>query len=189
MNKQTFLNRFYHQVAHRYEPEYPLQHASRPAAVLIPIVARQELSLILTRRALHLKHHPGQVSFPGGRYETTDANLQHTALRETYEEIGLASEQIEIIGQLPSFKTISRYQVTPFIGFVQPPVDLQPDPDEVAQIFEVPLAYLMDRKNHQTHWITRQQKRHPINMIVWQDQQIWGVTAAFILNLSNIINP
>ncbi|WP_416308459.1 CoA pyrophosphatase [Neptunicella sp. SCSIO 80796] len=188
MNKQTFLNRFYHQVAHRFEPEYPLRHPSSPAAVLIPVVTRDELSIILTRRALHLKHHPGQISFPGGRYEPADQNLQQTALRETREEIGLIEQQVEIIGVLPSFKTISRYQVTPYIGLVEPPVDLQPDPDEVAEVFEVPLEFLINKSNHQIHWVTRNGKRHPINMIVWEDQQIWGVTAAFILNLSNIIN-
>lgn len=188
MDKAQFLSRFVSQVAHRWQPEFPLTQKAREAAVLIPVIEREQLTLLFTRRAAHLKHHPGQISFPGGRAEPDDLSLKHTALRETQEEIGISAQQINVIGQLPSFKTVSRYQVTPYVGLIQPPLTLQTDPNEVAQTFEVPLAYLINPKHHLVEHIQRNGQQFPINLIQYKDQSIWGLTAAFILNLSAILN-
>ncbi|MDP5030569.1 MAG: CoA pyrophosphatase [Paraglaciecola sp.] len=186
MNKQQFLNQFHHIRQVTAEHDFPLKEAGRPASVLIPIVEYPDsLNVIFTVRAAHLKHHGGQISFPGGKQEPTDKNLLHTALRETYEEIGIFPEQVEIIGQLPLYRTISRYEVVPFIGFVQPPIQLLLDHNEVAQTFEVPLSYLLDQNNHLIHWVKRKNAHYPVYFIPWQDKNIWGATAAFIRNLTN----
>ena len=121
MNKFQFLHLFQHAQQVRTESDYPLKNAGKPAAVLLPIVEHPEqLTVLFTQRAKHLKHHAGQVSFPGGKQEDTDENLLETALRETEEEIGLHRSHIEVIGNLPIYRTISRYEVLPYISFVQP---------------------------------------------------------------------
>ncbi|MBC3764442.1 CoA pyrophosphatase [Neptunicella marina] len=188
MDKAQFLSRFVSQVAQQWQPEYPLKQQARQAAVLIPVIERDKLTLLFTKRAAHLKHHPGQISFPGGRAEPNDLSLKHTALRETQEEIGLDAQQINVIGQLPSFKTVSRYQVTPYVGLIKPPLTLQTDPGEVEDTFEVPLAYLINPQNHLVEHIQRNGQRFPVNLIQYRNQSIWGLTAAFILNLSAILN-
>ena len=188
MDRQQFLSRFYHQQSHRIEDDFPLRHQGQAAAVLIPIVERQELQLLLTQRALHLKHHPGQISFPGGRQEPFDADLKQTALRETAEEIGLDARHIEVVGKLAPYRTISGYEITPYVALVTPPFSLQADSNEVADMFEVPLAYVLNPENHHTEWVSRQQQRYPIYFIPWQQQMIWGATAAIIRNLSHVIH-
>src|SRR6266850_7572696 len=115
------------------------------AAVLIPIVQHPSgLSVIFTKRTTHLKAHSGQVSFPGGRAEPEDATPEFTALRETQEEIGLAMERVEVLGRLPDYLTRTGFRVTPVVGLIVPPLDLTPDPREVEDVFEVPLAFLLD---------------------------------------------
>lgn len=186
MNKLQFLHHFHHARQIAPEHDYPLPESGRPAAVLLPIIERgASLNVLFTVRASHLKHHGGQISFPGGKLEPSDRDLIHTALRETHEEIGIPPSQVEIIGQLPRYRTISRYDVLPYIGFVQGPINLVLDHNEVAQTFEVPLLYLMDKNNHLIHWVTRKNKHYPIYFIPWQDKNIWGATAAFVRNLSN----
>ena len=169
----------------RQEDDYPLTEPGRPAAVLFPIVDRDaELTVLFTQRASHLKNHAGQVSFPGGKQEPDDADLLSTALRESREEIGLAENHVEIIGQLPRFRTVSRFEVVPYIGIVTPPFDLTLDRNEVEDVFEVPLAYLLDLNNYHTHWFKRSGQQRPVYFIPWQDLHIWGATAAFIRNLA-----
>lgn len=189
MNKAEFLSRFYHLKITLSEPDYPLHAPGKPAAVLIPIIERQEqLSVLFTLRARHLKHHGGQVSFPGGKQEPDDSDLVNAALRETEEEIGLSGSNIEIIGRLTKYRTVSRYEVTPFIGLINAPLYLSLDKNEVDEVFEVPLAYLMDQQNHRIHWAKRHGKTYPVYFIQWQDKNIWGATAAFVRNLSHLIN-
>lgn len=121
--------------------------------------------MLLTQRTEHLKDHPGQISFPGGRYEPDDTSPAHTALREAEEEIGLSSAHVEIVGYLPEYLTITGYRVTPVVAIVTPPFDLQPDPYEVAQIFEVPFSFLMNAANHQRHSLPYRGKiRHYVAM-------------------------
>lgn len=123
-----------------------------PAAVLFPIVQRDDgQTVLLTQRTAHLKDHGGQISFPGGRVETEDRTPVHTALRETEEEIGLAREHVEVLGFLPEYRTGTGFRVTPVVALVTPPFDLALDPFEVAEAFEVPLAFLLDPANHKRH--------------------------------------
>lgn len=159
-----------------------------PAAVLFPIVLRAEgYTVLLTQRTAHLKDHPGQISFPGGRVEAEDESAIHTALRETEEEIGLSRERIEVLGFLPEYRTGTGFQVTPVVGLVHPPFDLLPDSFEVAEVFEVPLDFLLDPANHQRHsQHYRGALRHYFAM-PYGEYFIWGATAGMIRSLSERI--
>lgn len=156
----------------------------RPAAVLVPVVARSEaLSVLLTRRTDHLHHHPGQISFPGGRVEDTDVSPVMTALRETEEEIGLAPERVELLGELPEYLTGTGFRVTPVVGLVHPPFDLKLDAFEVAEAFEVPLSHFLDPANHQWHsHVYRGRMRHYYAM-PYDGYFIWGATAGMLVSL------
>ena len=127
-------------------PEGPLT----PAAVLVPLVLRPGgTTVLLTQRTDHLYDHAGQISFPGGRIEDGDATPEAAALRETAEEVGLNPSRIELIGRLDTYVVRTGFEVTPAVGFVHPPFDVNPDPFEVAEVFEVPLAFILDRGNHE----------------------------------------
>jgi 8-oxo-dGTP pyrophosphatase MutT (NUDIX family) len=155
----------------------------RPAAVLIPIVARDnELTVLLTQRTAHLKAHSGQVSFPGGKAEPGDLSEESTALRETLEEIGLASERVELLGRLSRYHTRTGFRVTPVVGVVTPPFELRPDVQEVEEVFEVPLSFLLDPANHQRHSRELQGRQVPYFAIPYGRHYIWGATAAMLIN-------
>lgn len=186
MNKSEFLHQFHHIRLVNKEPDFPLEISGRPAAVLIPIVQyRDELKVVFTVRAKHLKHHGGQISFPGGKQELTDKTLIQTALRETYEEIGIPPEKVDVIGNLPIYRTVSGYKVSPYIGFLSGPLNLVLDKNEVEETFEVPLTFLLNHQNHLIHWAKRNNDHTPIYFIPWQQHNIWGATAAFVRNLSH----
>lgn len=161
-------------------PEQPLT----PAAVLLPIVLRPAgQTVLLTQRTAHLRDHAGQISFPGGRVETEDLSPVHTALRETEEEIGLSRQHVEVLGYLPEYRTATGYRVTPVVGVVAPPFELSPDAQEVAEVFEVPLGFLLDPANHQRHSLHyRGALRHYFAM-PYGDYFIWGATAGMIRSL------
>lgn len=189
MNKHQFLQRFHHARIVAPESDFPLATKTRPAAVLLPIVDHgNELTMLFTQRASHLKHHAGQISFPGGKQEPEDPSLLHTALRETEEEIGIASDDIEVVGTLPRFRTVSKFEVLPFVSFIPPGYELTLDANEVETTFEVPLSYLLEQSNHLIHWVERKKGTHPVYFIPWEDKNIWGATAAFVRNLSNHIH-
>lgn len=156
-----------------------------PAAVLFPIVLREEgQTVLLTQRTAHLRDHAGQISFPGGRVEADDPSPIHTALRETEEEIGLSRERIDVLGFLPEYRTGTGFRVTPVVALVRPPFELAIDPFEVAEAFEVPLAFLLDplnQKRHSLHY--RGALRHFFAM-PYGDYFIWGATAGMIRSLS-----
>lgn len=155
-----------------------------PAAVLFPIILREsEPTVLLTQRAAHLRDHPGQISFPGGRAEPEDASPAHTALRETEEEVGLPRERVEIAGYLPEYRTGTGFRVTPVVGFVQPPFDLSPDVFEVAEVFEVPLGFLLDPANHQQHSLHLRGRLRHYYAMPYADYFIWGATAGMIMSL------
>ncbi|MBL8413997.1 MAG: CoA pyrophosphatase [Propionivibrio sp.] len=161
-----------------------------PASVLFPIVLRESgPSVLLTQRTAHLKDHPGQISFPGGRVEPEDASSAHTALREAEEEIGLSSEHVEIVGYLPEYRTGTGYCVTPVVAIVTPPFELRPDPFEVAEIFEVPFAFLMDSANHQRHSMHHRGKLRHYFAMPYGEYFIWGATAGIIVTLSRALAP
>jgi 8-oxo-dGTP pyrophosphatase MutT (NUDIX family) len=156
----------------------------RPAAVLVPIVLREsEPTLLLTRRTDHLHHHPGQVSFPGGRVEAQDTSPIETALRETEEEISLARRHVELLGCLPQYRTGTGFDVTPVVGLVTPPFELSPDAFEVAEVFEVPLSFLLDEANHQLHRVEVRGKLREYYAMPYGDYFIWGATAGMIVSL------
>jgi 8-oxo-dGTP pyrophosphatase MutT (NUDIX family) len=159
--------------------------ALTPAAVLFPIVLRESgYTVLLTQRTAHLRDHAGQISFPGGRVEESDQSSLHTALRETEEEIGLAREHIEPIGYLPEYRTGTGFRVTPVVALVRPPFDLRIDPFEVADAFEVPLAFLLDPANHQRHSIHHRGALRQYFAMPYGDYFIWGATAGMIRSLT-----
>lgn len=161
----------------------------RAAAVLIPIVTRPEgLTMLFTQRTADLRDHAGQVSFPGGRREPEDETLIETALRETQEEIGLARSHIEVIGTMPDYVTGTGYRVTPVAGLIQPPFDMQADPREVAEIFEVPLAFLMNGMNHQRRTFELPDNfRRSFYTMPYDRHFIWGATAGMLRNLFHFL--
>ncbi|HRH72000.1 MAG TPA: CoA pyrophosphatase [Zoogloea sp.] len=161
----------------------------RPAAVLVPIVLRQpEPTLLLTRRTDHLHHHPGQVSFPGGRVEEHDRSPIDTALRETEEEIRLLRQHVELLGCLPQYRTGTGFDVTPVVGVVTPPFELVPDEFEVAEVFEVPLSFLLDVSNHQRHRIEVRGRMREYYAMPYGPYFIWGATAGMIVSLQRFLD-
>ncbi len=157
----------------------------KPAAVLVPIVLRDdELSVILTRRASHMKKHAGQISFPGGRAEDVDDTPICTALRESQEEISLDPSLVEIVGSLSPYVTVTQYSVIPVVGLVEPTFELIPEESEVAEIFEVPLNFLMDEKNHQKHSGFHNGVERFWYAMPYNDYYIWGATAGMLKDLS-----
>jgi 8-oxo-dGTP pyrophosphatase MutT (NUDIX family) len=154
------------------------------AAVLVPIVDHPSgLSVIFTKRTSHLKAHSGQVSFPGGRAEPEDPTPEFTALREAQEEIGLAMERVEVLARLPDYLTRTGFRVTPVVGLIVPPLDLAPDPREVEDVFEIPLAFLLDPKNHQRRSREIQGRTANYYEIQYQERSVWGATAGMLVNL------
>ena len=156
----------------------------RPAGVLVPIIERgADLSLLLTQRSADLKHHAGQVSFPGGSMEEHDANVEEAALRETEEEVGIARHQVSVLGYLQTMPTITGYAVTPIVGLVSPAVELIIDRSEVEYAFEVPLSFLLQSENAiRTNWDAGERKV-PMVEFHWNGERIWGATAFMILSL------
>lgn len=164
-------------------------HGLRAAAVLIPLLeGKHGLEVVLNQRPLHLRNHAGQICFPGGRREPGDADLRATALREYREEMGAASDDIEIVGQLPDFPVISRFIIRPFVGFLPGQPIWQPDPGEVDAVFTVPLSHLL---NQQLHYAYRIQRFNydQIWFIPWQHRLIWGATAGIIRALADQLRP
>ncbi|KAA3649426.1 MAG: CoA pyrophosphatase [Proteobacteria bacterium] len=160
----------------------------RPAAVLVPLIDRSDgLTVLLTRRTDHLHHHPGQVSFPGGRVEAGDRSPEMTALRETHEEIGLHPERVELLGSLADYHTGTGFRVTPVVGLVQPPFELTPDTFEVAEIFEVPLGFLIDPANRRQERLLIDGRERTYYAMPWQHYHIWGATAGMLVMLSRFL--
>ncbi len=159
-----------------------------PAAVLVPVVVRPTgPTVLLTQRTAHLRDHAGQVSFPGGRCEDGDASPEHTALREAEEEVGLDPDQVEILGRLPEYRTGTGFVVTPVVGFVTPPLNLKLDDFEVAEVFEPPLDFLLDKANHQRQTMEIRGQRHEFWAMPWQGYFIWGATAGMLVTLHRFL--
>jgi len=162
--------------------------AATAAAVLVPIVAHPaELTVLFTQRTSQLRSHSGQVSFPGGRAEPEDASPEFTALREAEEEIGLPAGRVEIVARLPDYLTRTGFRVTPVVGLLTPPLELAPDRREVEEVFEVPLAFLLDARNHLRE--TRELGGETVGYYVMQyrERRIWGATAGMLVNLYRML--
>ena len=174
-----------HSLSAHPRPEVPLV----PAAVLVPIVDRDAgLTILFTRRTDHLDKHAGQISFPGGRVEPGDSSPDEAALRETREEIGLPADRLEILGCLDRYITRTGFSVIPLVAIVSPPMQLDPDPFEVAEIFEVPLDFILNTENHQRYRRRLQGREYEFYAIPWGDYFIWGATAGMLVNLCEFLN-
>lgn len=166
-------------------PEKPLT----PAAVLVPLVLREDgITALFTQRTQHLKKHAGQISFPGGHVDATDEDAEATALRETEEEVGLSRRHIEIVGRLDSYVIRTGFLVTPVVGFVRPPFKMVPDAYEVEEVFEVPLNFLMNPDNHERHSRKIEGKQRDFYAMPYEGRFIWGATAGMLVNLYNILS-
>lgn len=160
------------------------------AAVLVPIVLREpELTVLLTQRTAHLHDHAGQVSFPGGRCEAGDASPVATALREAQEEVGLDHARVEVLCMLPEYITGTGFAVTPVVGLVHPPLNLKLDDFEVADVFEPPLAFLLDPANRSRQRLEYRGEWREYWAIPWRGRYIWGATAAMLVGLGQFLFP
>lgn len=162
--------------------------ALTPAAVLVPLVARPGgLTVMFTQRTDHLLHHAGQISFPGGHMEPGDGTPRETALRETEEEVGLDRRHVEIIGRLDRYVTRTGFSITPVVALVTPPFETNPDPEEVDEVFEVPLSFLLDPANHQRHSREFEGRTREFHAMPFGDYYIWGATAGMLINLYEVL--
>lgn len=161
------------------------ERALMPAAVLIPLVQRATgLTVLLTQRTDHLIHHGGQISFPGGRVEHHDANPIETALRETEEEIGLHRRHVDVVGLLDTYQTVTGFSITPVVSFIEPVFQLDPDPFEVAEVFEVPFSFTLDARNHQYREKLYKGQPRGFYVIPYENRYIWGATAAMLVHFA-----
>jgi 8-oxo-dGTP pyrophosphatase MutT (NUDIX family) len=155
-----------------------------PAAVLIPVVNREdELKVLFTRRAANLAQHAGQISFPGGHIEESDNEPIDAALRETEEEVGLPRHHIDVIGQLENYISRTGFEITPIVGVIEPPFTVVPQPSEVAEVFEVPLSFLLNPENHHRHTREISGENREFYAMPYGEYYIWGVTAGILVNL------
>jgi 8-oxo-dGTP pyrophosphatase MutT (NUDIX family) len=163
---------------------HPADRAPVPAAVLVPVVNRpQGPTLLFTQRTAHLHDHAGQISFPGGRVDEGDADRIVTALREAQEETGIDPARVQVMGLLPDFDIQTGFRVTPVVGWIEPPIELAPDPFEVADVFEVPLAFFLDPANHRRNSDEKDGRTRHYYSMPYGERNIWGATAGMLYSL------
>ena len=160
---------------------------AEPAAVLLLVVNHAEPAVVLTQRTSHLAHHAGQIAFPGGRREGSDESPERTALREAAEEIGLDDRRVEVLGRLPEYRTSTGFAVTPIVGWAEPPMSWRPDPHEVADVFEVPLAFLLDPRNHRYESAFFRGRMRYYWAMPYGERFIWGATAGMIVTFQRLM--
>ena len=159
-----------------------------PAAVLLLVVNHPEPTVVLTQRTSHLAHHAGQIAFPGGRCEDSDDCAERTALREAAEEIGLDASRVELLGRLPEYRTSTGFAVTPVVGWAEPPLAYTPDPHEVAEVFEVPLAFLLDTRNHRYESAFYRGRMRHYWAMPYGERFIWGATAGMLVTFQRLMS-
>jgi 8-oxo-dGTP pyrophosphatase MutT (NUDIX family) len=157
----------------------------RAAGVLVPIIAGPEPQVVLTKRSSALKHHPGQVAFPGGKVEDSDVDETQAALREAREEIGLPSDLVRVLGTLPPHETVTGFSVTPVVSIVEDAFVAQPDASEVAEVFTVPLAHLLKPENYSVQSRRWRGERRFFFTVPWGPYYIWGATARILRALAD----
>lgn len=159
-----------------------------PAAVLIGLVNRPSgLSILMTKRTDHLRDHAGQICFPGGRIETHDASIEAAALREAEEEIGLPPEKVDLISRLAPYDTTTGFRIHPVVGWIEPPLTFKLDAFEVAEVFELPLSFALDPKNHQKQHYQRETGRRSYYVLPYEGRFIWGATAGMLVIFANLL--
>lgn len=159
-----------------------------PAAVLIGLLpAPGGPRILLTRRTAHLRDHAGQISFPGGRIEAADAGPVGAALREAHEEVGLEPERVEVLGELACYRTRTGFLIHPVVGWIDRPASFRPDPFEVAELFELPLAFALDPANHRRDAYERDGRRREFWVVPYGEHYIWGATAGILVNLARLV--
>ncbi|MDR7485577.1 MAG: CoA pyrophosphatase [Armatimonadota bacterium] len=164
-------------------------HQHRRAAVLVPVLAPDGVPhLLFTRRTETVEHHKGQISFPGGGEEPGDGSLLDTALRETYEELGIPPSAVEVWGRLDEAEAVvSGFAITPYVGRIPWPIDLRPNPNEIAEVVTVPLAVFLDPANLRTEEVERDGRRRPLLFYDYPPHVIWGVTARIVRSLTELL--
>lgn len=184
MQASQFKNRFLlQQATPATVMQLPPGMTPRQSAVLVPVIDYGDrLSLLFTQRALHLNHHPGQISFPGGKLEANETTAA-AALRETEEEIGVKATEIELLGQLQPYNTLTGFQISPWVGLVSASANIIPEPQEVSAVFEVPLAYFLEQGNRHQLWLPWLGQPRQLHFMPYQNKLIWGATAAIIQQL------
>lgn len=161
---------------------------TKPAAVLLLVVNHPaDPAVVFTQRTAHLADHAGQISFPGGRSDDGDESPERTALREAEEEIGVSPDRVDILGRLPEYHTGTGYRVTPIVGWAEPPLAYRPDPHEVADVFEVPLAFLLDVANHRYETAFYKGRLRKYWAMPYGDRFIWGATAGMLVTFQRIL--
>jgi len=173
-----------------YDEGYPAAELPlKPAAVLIPLVDHHGgMTVLLTKRAQHLKTHSGQVSFPGGRCEPGDADAMATALRETGEEVGIAAPHIDVLGAMEDYETVTGFVITPVVAIIQPTYSIKVDSGEVAEAFELPLSYILDEANHEIQSRMWQGHQRHYYVVKNEKHDVWGATAALLVRFAKLIN-
>ena len=174
----------------RQEPAWS-DRAPRPAAVLLPLVLRESVSVLLTQRSAALSSHAGQIALPGGRVDAQDRDAVAAALREAHEEVGLPPDRVEVLGTLPNYRTGSAFDITPVVALVQTDWVARPNAGEVDEVFEVPLSFLMDPAHHRRHWREFEGQRREWYAMPYVDGEherfIWGATAGLLRNFYHLL--
>lgn len=181
------------QFLNRYLLSPPLEDSPEikphSAAVLVPIIRHPHApTLLLTQRSDQLRQHPGQVAFPGGKRDITDQTLYDTALRETYEEVGITAASIQLLGELPTVHSRTGHSVKPFLALVQPTFTLTPNPDEVAQVFEIPLRFLINTQHYAQLKVGDPRNPKTVHFLHHTPQLVWGMTATILYGLAQQIS-